>query len=127
MAQKRTYAALTGRRVVVSGAGVSAMAALTDLIRAGARITVYADEVAQEISALASEGRLKLVQRGIVIGDAIGADLTLGANDDDLFDAHAEWVALHDSTEFQLATDLSFCGAALYAARPTFDLTQELA
>lgn len=129
MTQVATTQDRQGQRIAVSGGGVTALAVLRELLIEDVQITVYAEAPAHKLRNLARQGRLKLVKRGIVIGDGIAEDRIIGANEDDLLDAHAEWIAVHDGATFSRAQDLTSAhfpapvGTA--AARPA--MTQELA
>lgn len=71
---------LRGRRIVVSGAGETAVAKLRLLLKTEARIVVFGATPAEEIRGWAREGRLDLVERPIAPGDAGRATLFYGAN-----------------------------------------------
>ncbi len=61
---------LRGRRVVVSGAGETAVAKLRLLLKTEARIVVYGAEPDGQVRAWAAERRLTLVERPVELGDA---------------------------------------------------------
>ncbi|MEO1292133.1 MAG: siroheme synthase CysG [Pseudomonadota bacterium] len=81
------YLDLRGRRVVVSGAGETAVAKLRLLLKTEARITVYGTEPDSQIRVWAEAGRLSLQERALGEGDAVCAALLYGANDDPAEDA----------------------------------------
>lgn len=64
---------LTGRRVVVVGAGTVAQRRLSRLVTAGAEIVVIAPEATPAVEGMAEAGQLTLLQRGYVDGDLDGA------------------------------------------------------
>jgi uroporphyrin-III C-methyltransferase/precorrin-2 dehydrogenase/sirohydrochlorin ferrochelatase len=80
---------MRGRSVVVSGAGATAAAKLRLLMKTEGRLEVYGPDPAPEVRAWAREGRIVLVERPIEPGDAAGAELVYGANDDADEDARA--------------------------------------
>ena len=80
---------LRGRRVVVSGAGETALAKLRLLLKTEATLAVYGGQPAPEICAWAAQGRLRLSARAIEEGDALCAAMLYAANDDAQEDARA--------------------------------------
>lgn len=80
---------LRGRRVIVSGAGETAVAKLRLLMKTEADIAVFGADPAAEISAWAEAGRLTLAPRPLEPGDADGAILVYGANAGAAEDARA--------------------------------------
>lgn len=66
---------LTGRRVVIVGAGAVAMEKLRHLLDAGADVTVVAPEIAPDIAATA----VRIVRRGFEAADLDGAWLVVAA------------------------------------------------
>lgn len=73
---------LSGRRVVVVGAGPVAERRLERLLEAGARIEVIAPEATMRIQHLAAEDRLIWTRRRYADGDLSGAWYVLAATDD---------------------------------------------
>jgi len=80
---------LRGRRVVVSGAGETAVAKLRLLLKTEATVVVYGTETHAQIARWAGEGRLVHVDRAVMPGDATCAALLYGANEDPVEDARA--------------------------------------
>lgn len=80
---------LRARRVVVSGAGETAVAKLRLLLKTEARLVVYGTDPVDQVRAWAAEGRIVLVERPVALGDAICAALLYGANADAAEDARA--------------------------------------
>jgi uroporphyrin-III C-methyltransferase/precorrin-2 dehydrogenase/sirohydrochlorin ferrochelatase len=80
---------LKGRRVVVSGAGETAVAKLRLLLKTQATISVYGGDAHADIRAWAATGKLRLVERPLQEGDATCATLLYGANDDPAEDRRA--------------------------------------
>jgi len=80
---------LSGRRVVVSGAGETAVAKLRLLLKTEATVVVYGSVTHPQILRWASEGRLIHVGRRIEHGDALCAALVYGANEEAAEDARA--------------------------------------
>ncbi len=60
---------LTGRRVVVVGAGAVANRRVCRLLADGAQVTVVAPEPTEQIAALARAGRLRWTTGGLPTGD----------------------------------------------------------
>ncbi len=87
---------LRGRRIVVSGAGETALAKLRLLIKTEAAIQVFGETPDENVTALAENGQISLTPRPLQAGDASGAALFYAANDDPKEDqrvaaiAHAE-------------------------------------
>lgn len=77
---------LSGRRVVVSGAGECAVAKLRLLLKTEARINVYGEEPADQVLQWAREGRVAYHPRGLEHGDAVCAALLYAANEDEALD-----------------------------------------
>lgn len=73
---------LSGRRVVVVGAGRVAERRLGRLLQAGARVTVIAPLATELITRLAESGELSWLRRGYQDGDLAGAWYVLVATDD---------------------------------------------
>lgn len=80
---------LRGKKVVFSGAGEHAAAKIRLLLKTEAAIAVYGSDSCEDVRQWAAEGRLTLVERGIVESDVIGATLVYGANDEDEADKKA--------------------------------------
>ncbi|NNU79198.1 uroporphyrinogen-III C-methyltransferase [Halovulum dunhuangense] len=80
---------LSGRRVIVSGAGECAVAKLRLLLKTEARISVFGTEPAEQVRDWAADGRLTLIERPLEEGDAVCAALVYGANEDAALDARA--------------------------------------
>ena len=84
---------LRGRRVLVSGAGETAVAKLRLLLKTEARIVVYGAGPEAQVTAWAEAGRLTLVPRALDEGDAICAAMLYAANDDPEEDARVAAMA----------------------------------
>ena len=80
---------LRGRRVVVSGAGETAVSKLRLLLKTEAQIVVFGTDAVEQVRAWSAERRLTLVERPVADGDATGAALFYGANADPDEDARA--------------------------------------
>lgn len=74
------YLDLTERPCVVIGGGETATANVRDLLRAGAEVTVIAQDVSPALEALAAAGRLRLRLRSYRHGDLNGAWLAIDAS-----------------------------------------------
>lgn len=73
---------LTGRRVLVVGAGRLATRRVEELLETGARVDVVAPSASAEIAAWAEAGRLVWARRPFEAGDVAGAWLCLATSDD---------------------------------------------
>ncbi len=80
---------LRGRRVVVSGAGETAVAKLRLLLKTEATTVVYGAAPHPQIARWATERRLIHIDRPIDHGDALCAAMVYGANEDAVEDARA--------------------------------------
>lgn len=78
---------LRDRRVVVAGAGETAVAKLRLLLKTEARIAVYGADPADEVRAWAARGALALFERDLAAADAAGAALVYAAAADAARDA----------------------------------------
>ena len=73
---------LSGRSVLVCGAGAPALASIRGLLDASARVTVVGTAPVATILNLAERGRLKLVERTFRLDDLVGFSLVVPANGD---------------------------------------------
>lgn len=78
---------LTGRKVLVLGAGRVATRKVERLLGTGAHLWVVAPEASASIAALAAEGRLQWLRRTAEPGDAAGALLVICATNDSAVNA----------------------------------------
>lgn len=83
------FRSVKGRRIVVSGAGETAVAKLRLILKTDATIAIYGTDPHPQIVRWADENRLILVDRPIDRGDATCAALVYGANEDAAEDARA--------------------------------------
>ena len=90
------FLAVEGRRIVVSGAGSTALAKLRLLLKTEAKISVFGIAPHPDVSALADAGKLTLVCRLLEPGDAACAVLFYAANDDIIEDARVTKLAQAD-------------------------------
>ncbi|MEM1164537.1 MAG: SAM-dependent methyltransferase, partial [Pseudomonadota bacterium] len=81
------YLDTKGQRIVVSGAGQTAVAKLRLILKTEADVLVYGEEPEAEIVAWAQTAKLSLTQRAVKAGDLAGARLVYAANDDETEDA----------------------------------------
>lgn len=84
---------LAGRRVVVSGAGETAVAKLRLLLKTEAAIHVFGEAPSDVVATWANSGRLVLTRRAVLASDLAGAALVYGANDDDAEDGRVAALA----------------------------------
>ncbi len=80
---------LTGRTIVVSGAGEVAVAKLRLLLKTEARIVVCGTDPDPAVSDWARQGRIDLIEGPVAAGHVDGAVLVYGANGDAALDASA--------------------------------------
>jgi uroporphyrin-III C-methyltransferase/precorrin-2 dehydrogenase/sirohydrochlorin ferrochelatase len=85
---------LDGRRGLVVGAGAVALEKVTSLLKTGLWLRVVAPEATTEIRQLASEGRLKWVQRPFELSDLDSNFLVVAATDSDEVNARVYKEAL---------------------------------
>ena len=78
---------LTGRRVVVVGAGTVAQRRLPRLVRAGARVEVVAPEATPAVEAMAEAGEVTWTRRGYQDGDLAEAWYVVSAASDEQVNA----------------------------------------
>ncbi|MBL9060823.1 MAG: uroporphyrinogen-III C-methyltransferase [Mangrovicoccus sp.] len=100
------FVALSGRVVAVSGGAAAAVAKLRLLLKTGAEIQVYAQDPAPAIVDWAAAGRLTLHARALAEGDATGAVLVYGANDDAAEDARVAAIARAAGVPVNIVDDL---------------------
>ncbi|MGR3660547.1 MAG: NAD(P)-dependent oxidoreductase [Paracoccaceae bacterium] len=81
------FVSTSNQRVVVSGVGAAAIAKLRLLMKTEATLLVYALSPAAQIVKWGHEKRITLVERRMMSGDAAGALLVYGANEDAVEDA----------------------------------------
>ncbi len=98
---------LAGRRVVVSGAGETAVAKLRLLLKTEARIVVFDAEAGAQVRSWAGEGRLDLVERPLGAGDADDAALVYAANADAVEDARIAAIGRAAGALVNIVDDLS--------------------
>jgi siroheme synthase-like protein len=75
------FVKLAGRRCLLVGAGAVALQKIPSLLAAEASLRVVAPEVRPEIAALASEGRIELIQREFLPSDLDRTFLVIAATD----------------------------------------------
>lgn len=78
---------VSGRRVVIAGAGRIAARKIEPLLDLGAEVIVIAPDVGEEVVAWADQGRLTVIDRGFEPSDLDGAWLAVTATGDDAVDA----------------------------------------
>ncbi len=98
---------LRGRRVVVSGAGETAVAKLRLLLKTEARIAVYGTGPDPQVIRWAAERRLTLIERPVDHGDALCAALLYGANADPAEDARAAAIGRTAGALVNIVDDLA--------------------
>ena len=74
---------LTGRRILVVGAGKIAARRIRTLLPFGPALTVVAPEPTDEVAALAAEWKLTLYRRGFEESDLDGTEMVLSAAGDE--------------------------------------------
>lgn len=101
------FLAVTGRRIVVSGGGDAAMAKLRLLMKSEGRITVLAENAADDVHKWAAQGKLTLIPRAMDRGDAICAALFYGANEDAAEDARTAQIAASEGALVNIVDNLA--------------------
>ena len=101
------FLSVSGRRIIVSGGGDAAMAKLRLLMKTEAHITVLAQNAAPEIHRWAAQGKLTLTNRAMDHGDAIGAVLFYGANEDATEDARTAAIAASEGALVNIVDNLA--------------------
>jgi precorrin-2 dehydrogenase/sirohydrochlorin ferrochelatase len=74
---------LSGRPVVIVGAGEVAHRKVQRLLEAGAAVTVIAPDLCPELQRMGESGLLRIVKRNFRAGDLEGAALVVAATDDE--------------------------------------------
>ncbi|MFZ2099514.1 MAG: bifunctional precorrin-2 dehydrogenase/sirohydrochlorin ferrochelatase, partial [Oricola sp.] len=97
---------LSGRRVVVSGAGECAVSKLRLLLKTEAAITVFGVSPDPQVLKWAAGGRIAFAERPIRQSDAVGAALLYAANDDDDEDARAAGIGRQAGALVNVVDDL---------------------
>ena len=97
---------LAGRRVVVSGAGLAAVAKLRLLLKTDAEIAVFGPDPDPEILAWHREGALRHDRRRVAATDLDGAALLYCASDDPAEDARAAALARRRRIPVNIVDDL---------------------
>ena len=87
------FLAVTGKRIVLSGAGDAAVAKLRLILKTEADVFVYGDAPHADIVRLAAQGKLTLEARPMQACDVIDAALFYGANEDATEDARTAKLA----------------------------------
>ena len=96
----------TGQRIVVSGAGETALAKLRLLVKTEARIDVFGTDPCDGVTRLARDGRITLVRRALRAGDVSGARLFYAANDAAGVDARVAGIARAEGALVNLVDNL---------------------
>lgn len=97
---------LRNRRIVVAGAGETALAKLRILLKTEADIVVFGATPAPETERLSRAGRCRLVRRPIVASDLAGATLLYAAHGDAAADARAVALARSEGVLCNAVDDL---------------------
>ncbi|MFT5630951.1 MAG: uroporphyrin-III C-methyltransferase/precorrin-2 dehydrogenase/sirohydrochlorin ferrochelatase [Gammaproteobacteria bacterium] len=101
------FLSVSGRRIIVSGGGDAALAKLRLLMKTEAHINVLAQIAAPEIHRWAAQGKLTLTNRAMDHGDAIGAVLFYGANEDAIEDARTAAIATSEGALVNIVDNLA--------------------
>tara|TARA_R110000868_G_scaffold62718_17_gene189339 strand:+ start:185 stop:1606 length:1422 start_codon:yes stop_codon:yes gene_type:complete len=97
---------LRDRRIVVSGAGETALAKLRLLIKTEARIEVFGARPIAAIVALATAGQIVLHDRALTPGDVAAAALFYAANDEATEDHRVAEIARHEGALVNVVDNL---------------------
>ena len=101
------FVAVDGRRIVVSGGQECALAKLRLLLKTQARITVVAQDASAEVRQLADQGKITLIPRAMVPGDALCATLFYAANDDPVEDRRVAEIARQECGMVNIVDNLN--------------------
>jgi uroporphyrin-III C-methyltransferase len=88
---------LSGRSVLVCGAGAPALASIRGLVDASAQVTVVGEKPVASIVDLAERGQLKLAARAFRLDDLVGASLIVPATGDTALDSQVVELAKRTS------------------------------
>ncbi|MEN0001522.1 MAG: siroheme synthase CysG [Pseudomonadota bacterium] len=97
---------LEGHRVIVSGAGETAVAKLRLLLKTRAHISVFGDNPDDQIGVWAAQGRINFIERPLEVGDALCARLFYAANDDEAEDRRVAALAHADGALVNIVDNL---------------------
>lgn len=112
---------LRGRRIVVSGAGETALAKLRLLMKTEASIHVFGAAPDTEVAKLANQQKITLHERALAEGDVKGAVLFYAANDEEIEDARVATIGHAEGTLVNIVDNLEaseFITAALVDRDP---------
>ncbi len=101
------FLAVAGRRIVVAGAGETALAKVRLLRKTEAHLTVFAAVPEAALEVLAAKGEIRLVRRAFGPGDALCAVLAYAANDDAAEDARVAALARADGALVNIVDNLA--------------------
>ncbi|NBB83549.1 MAG: uroporphyrinogen-III C-methyltransferase, partial [Alphaproteobacteria bacterium] len=96
-----------GRRIVVAGAGETALAKLRLIAKSEAAIVVIGPEACAGVRALAEAGRIALAERRAEAADLAGAALVYAAADDDVEDTRVRDLARAAGIPANVVDDLA--------------------
>lgn len=100
------FLALSGRSVVVSGAGETAVAKLRLILKTEAEVSVFGDAPHPDVLAWARDGRLTLFKRRVEAADIRGAALVYAANDEPVEDGRVAELARDAGILFNIVDNL---------------------
>lgn len=103
------FVSLSGKRVLVIGAGAIAARRIGALLPFGPRIDVVAPGAKPEVSAAAEAGRLRWQQRPFEPADLDGAELVLAATDDPALNARVAALCRERHVPVNVASDKALC------------------
>lgn len=87
------FLSLRDRNIVLSGGGEAALAKLRLLLKTPARLDVFAQNPAPELTRWAEAGKINLTRRALAIGDVIGATLFYAADENPSEDQRTSTIA----------------------------------
>ena len=97
---------LDGRVVSVSGAGETAIPKLRLLLKTGAKVEVYAEQVSDEVGKMSECGRLSIFERPLEEMDALRSSLIYAANNDRFEDRRVAEIGISTGTLVNIVDDL---------------------
>ena len=97
---------MQGQRIVVSGAGETAVAKLRLLLKTTAQIDVYSPNACDLVKDWAAEGKITLHPRDFKAGDAVNAQLFYAADEDPAFAMQVAQIARADGATANVVDNL---------------------
>ena len=101
------FLALSGRAIVVSGAGETAVAKLRLILKTEALVSVFGEDPHPDVLSWARDGRLALHARPVAAADVTGAALVYAANDEAREDGRVAEIARGAGVLYNIVDNLA--------------------